>query len=812
MFYQTKIIYPLSGVFPSAQLVADALKHTTADLVVLAPPFVDEMHKSPEILEAIVTNADSVVWVGGPIPKRIGDEITKRTKLWTMIGMTEATVLPTIRPLDWPEDDWQFVRFNPASKIVLRHNSEDLYEAIIVRHPDFEQEQPCFKVFPNLTEWGTSDLYSPHPSNPELWLPRGRADDIIIFLNGEKTNPISMEQHVAKHPEVRVALVLGRLRLEAALLVELETGEHLSTIQRAEVIERIWPTIEEANQDCPRHAKVSKSRILFAEPEKPMLRAGKGTVQRQPTLNLYDKEIEALYEAAETASAPSESVSPHPKVDIHDSAAVLTFVRDIFKKITLSSLDDSEDFFASGMDSLQAIQATRHLKHGLSLPEFEISNIYTNPSILLVTEKILQLSDHHKDLTASTKDFQIKELETMLKEYSDLVDVIARSEVKTSTNRTTDNDRVVILTGSTGGIGCYVLQVLLEYPTVSHIYCLNRSSDSATLQSQRSGSRHLSTNFPGNKVTFLTSDLSKVDLGLGDETYNKVRSAATDIIHAAWPVNFNLTLPSFRPHLLGILNLLTLSSSSLLNPSLLFLSSISSITASPITPIPEQVLTDLCTPAPMGYARSKYLAERILDHAAHVLSNLDIKVARVGQVAGPALTAGAWNKWEWVPSLVISSQHLGAIPSSLGNSQSEVNWVPIDLLSEALVELTLADSKSEHGASFFHPLNPEPTTWEYLLPFVIEALGGEKAIREVPFENWLQIIKSDAKELGSRDLEELLRVNPSIKLLDFYEALLVDRLPAMEVKKATTASEKLRELRGIKGEWMQKWVKDWIEK
>lgn len=44
-----------------------------------------------------------------------------------------------------------------------------------------------------LEEYRTKDLFELHPQIPNLWRWCARSDEIIVFLNGEKTNPISME-------------------------------------------------------------------------------------------------------------------------------------------------------------------------------------------------------------------------------------------------------------------------------------------------------------------------------------------------------------------------------------------------------------------------------------------------------------------------------------------------------------------------------------------------------------------------------------------------------------------------------------------
>lgn len=59
----------------------------------------------------------------------------------------------------------------------------------------------------------------------------------------------------------------------------------------------LWcrPLVEEANHLGPAFARVFKETILVSYPDKPLPRAGKGTVQRKLALDLYADEIEKLY-------------------------------------------------------------------------------------------------------------------------------------------------------------------------------------------------------------------------------------------------------------------------------------------------------------------------------------------------------------------------------------------------------------------------------------------------------------------------------------------------------------------------------------
>ncbi|WP_223715478.1 SDR family oxidoreductase, partial [Streptococcus pneumoniae] len=57
-----------------------------------------------------------------------------------------------------------------------------------------------------------------------------------------------------------------------------------------------------------------------------------------------------------------------------------------------------------------------------------------------------------------------------------------------ATSKITGNStqgHTVLLTGSTGTLGTYLLDTLLQDPSVTHIYCLTRSHDSKNVQLQR---------------------------------------------------------------------------------------------------------------------------------------------------------------------------------------------------------------------------------------------------------------------------------------------------------------------------------------
>ena len=128
------------------------------------------------------------------------------------------------------------------------------------------------------------------------------------------------------------------------------------------------------------------------------------------------------------------------------------------------------------------------------------------------------------------------------------------------------------------------------------------------------------------------------------------------IIDNQWQVDFNLSLESFESHIAGLRDLINLSNQSPKSPPILFTSSISTLdnwaTKYPGNKVPESGFYDFSIPAAMGYGESKYVAEQLLEKAGRT-SGVSAAICRVGQLAGPVVKGGIWNRQEWLPSVSI---------------------------------------------------------------------------------------------------------------------------------------------------------------
>ncbi|QRV74455.1 L-aminoadipate-semialdehyde dehydrogenase [Ceratobasidium sp. AG-Ba] len=110
------------------------------------------------------------------------------------------------------------------------------------------------------------------------------------------------ETEITKSPVIYFAAMFGRGRNQTGVLIELIDTAQPQTSDatgRTELINEIWPYIENANAVASTYARIDKAAILFTRPDKPLPRTPKGSVKRSAALNAYLDDIESLYACIE---------------------------------------------------------------------------------------------------------------------------------------------------------------------------------------------------------------------------------------------------------------------------------------------------------------------------------------------------------------------------------------------------------------------------------------------------------------------------------------------------------------------------------
>jgi thioester reductase-like protein len=288
---------------------------------------------------------------------------------------------------------------------------------------------------------------------------------------------------------------------------------------------------------------------------------------------------------------------------------------------------------------------------------------------------------------------------------------------------------VVVLTGATGALGAHILDLLQKSPNVEVIYCLVRAADEHVARErvskalQQRGLASLSSGGVGTpQVRVVRAQLSDDHLGLSEELFEYLAANATSIIHIAWTVNFRLKLRSFvKDNIAGVRNLLNLALKARRSNLLHFTycsSTASIMNSSPDSSggLAEHIQPDPSSASPLGYSRSKWVAEHICLEA-HRQTNLHgrIAVVRVGQLTGDS-TSGVWNTKEAWPMMLSTARLIKCLPD-LGDEP--LDWLPVDVAAKAFVQITQQGSGRADDMPVYHVLNPhQQPTWRQLLEWI----------------------------------------------------------------------------------------------
>ncbi|KAJ5736726.1 acetyl-CoA synthetase-like protein [Penicillium malachiteum] len=759
------------------------------------PSILEDFSHSEEALECL-KGLKSVYYGGAPLGPETGAKLRECTDVIPIIGSSEIGWIPTLIPEEG--DDWSYFEWNPSFGVDMQKVDEGLYEMALVRQKAGRAYQGIFHTFPELDTYRTKDIFTHHPTKPYLWKFNGRIDDVIVLSNGEKFNPTTMENMIEGHPLVAKAIVAGQSRFQACLLVE--PNEGIPEMDWRVFIDEIWPTVQQANHTIAAHGRIMKNRIGLAPKGKTFQRTPKGSVQRRAVLRDFVDEINAIYQAG--LEDDLEDCLPENL----DRASVLKYTHQIISRtLERSDVPIDQDLYKAGFDSLMTIQVAKILQRGIQARQPKLMPgtisaqvIYANPTVKLLAGVVSDV------IEGKIKESIPREgrIQNLVNKYTSDLPKNRPTKWEQSASPST-----VILTGSTGSLGTYLLDNLLNTPSISKVYCFNRSN-AEQRQKNSFAEKGLALEADWNsKVEFLQVSFGEVRFGLSEEKYVELLASVDTIIHNAWMVDFNHTVESFEEvHIQGVRRSVDFSLESKYNAHIHFVSSISTVGAwkpEMGSRVPEIPMENASVVLEQGYGESKHVAERICLEASR-RSKVPTSVYRVGQIGGPTTKKGEWNRHEWLPTIIQTSKNIGKIPTSLGSMP--VDWIPVDTLSSIVTEIVQArhGDRSELPHAVFHLTNPEIASWSSLVP----AIQQRYDVEPVDFSAWVAELTS-IQNPTSVDLVE----KPALKLLGFYRGLGDENNAAMsvalDVTRSREASGSMKSLEPISAQLMSNWLDQW---
>ncbi|KAI0808043.1 acetyl-CoA synthetase-like protein [Fomes fomentarius] len=771
-------------VHPSPENVFAGAVAISANYIVTFPPFIEEWARDPAKV-AHMKRIKGVWFGGGEVNKEAGDALSSQgISLIIVYGCTEVGAVANVIPVK-PGMDYAYFTISRWIETIQVDAGDGKYEIIVLSPPECPLAATNTKVN-DRDAYATNDLVIPHPTRPGLWKLYGRRDDQIVLANGEKTNPLPLERIINEDPLVEDCLIFGNGRVQNGVLVQ-PTAEFAFDPTDEQALasfrNKIWPTIERVNAFAPQQSRIFKEMVLVTSPSKPFDYNAKGNVRRNPLLQRYATEIDTLYSEVER-TAQGDVTPPR----IWDALSTKLFVRDVVNKVLVRPVPDHADLFRNGCDSLQATWLRNTILRALreSSPSnadlLPMDIVFKSPSIDALSDVILGGFPAGEPSTV--------DLLALADEYS------SGLPPRPSTLRRREQGKdVVLITGTTRGFGCDVLEHLLRDETIETVYAFNRrNSEAMARQRDRFRERGLQVELLDlPKFRMVEVDLELPGFAIDPKLLDEIRCSVTHIMHNAWKVDYNMALRSFLPELKAVKNLveLALASPYVDPPKIQFVSSIGVLRNCTLKlPVPEVHLNP-SSALGTGYAEAKWVVERTLDNVMKS-ANIPVLIIRLGQICGDR--RGHWNEKEWFPALVRSSMFTGCLPDLDG----DIAFIPSYPAARAFVEM-----RNSQAGAILHLVHPRRTPWHTLIAAIAEELG----VPGVPYTEWMNALERCAVD-SAQDEVKAMQENPALRLMEFFKRGPISLLPisSENAQKASTTLASLPELGPqIVREWLTAW-------
>ncbi|KAF4596122.1 hypothetical protein EYR38_007496 [Pleurotus pulmonarius] len=623
--------------FPSSEATFMALERCHPDYVITFPYFIEMWCSDPRKVE-ILKSVKELVFVGGFLNTHVGNTLVMQgVRLQPLYGVAEAGVLGSFLSVN-QGIGWEYFSMTPDSGTVFLPVSDELYELIL---DSSEKELAVINTsYQGRGAYNTGDLFLKHATKEGFWKPIGRKDDLLILSSGKKesevfewsflslthsrqVNPVPFEHILNNDPRIRGSLMFGHRRFQCGVLIELkdDLAFDAQDESKTRVARRmLGDVLVKVNTIAGSPAKIYPEMVIFASKSKPFTYTEKGSIRRAKILAEYKQEVDALYERPSDVDlgniAIPTSWTPSSAVDFSYAA---------LKYILPDLPGPDEDIFYFACDSLQAariermivqvLKSTGAYRDGSTPPGF----IYNHSNARSLGQFMLGVHGQHQSKAADGGNPQLQQV---LTHFASGI-TFQRFHTHPPLEEDINPGKVVLVTGTTGGLGANVLHQLLQDQLVQHIYTLNRCRPGEFLREKQVQALRDNGLDPeiakSPKITALCGDLRNPTLGLDDAVKDG------DVI-------------------------------------------------------PEELLGDIDVSLGRGYSEAKAISEGLLRIAAGS-SSLRPVILRIGQVAGSV--NGAWKTTEWFPSLVKTSVTLGALPST----PNFASWLPAELAGKAIGDL-----------------------------------------------------------------------------------------------------------------------------
>jgi amino acid adenylation domain-containing protein/thioester reductase-like protein len=300
--------------------------------------------------------------------------------------------------------------------------------------------------------------------------------------------------------------------------------------------------------------------------------------------------------------------------------------------------------------------------------------------------------------------------------------------------------REILLTGSTGFLGLYLLRELLT-ATTARVHCLVRAGTAADARRriEQAAERYCIDSLPTDRIVPLPGDLADPNLGLDPGTFSELARTIDVIHHAGATVNFVYPYQDLRAaNVTGTRELIRLAGLYRGIPihyvsTTTVLAGFGAMGVHEVTEDTPLAYADrLC----MGYIETKFVAEELLRNASR--AGLPVAIYRPLDIVGDQ-HIGAWNTATEMCALIRFITDKGVAP----DIDLPLDFVPVDICAAAIGYIS---SHAEAAGVTYHLASPQYA----LLGSLVDRLRQYGyAIRTIPYPEWVdELLKNAAEDPG----------------------------------------------------------------
>lgn len=298
----TTVMLP-PGATVNPELIIQICERTGIQGLITPPSLIEELSRDPAGLE-LLKSFTYILWVGAGLSQSVGDALAPFTHLVPAIGSTERGLQISFETEDTRM--WNSFEFIPETGPRFEPVGDDLFELHIDRSPESDMFQGIFHTLPNLNTTTTSELYSSaiDQYGSKRWIFQGRTDDLVKLVWLAKFHATHIENAIAKHDQVKSALVGGEGHDVPYIIIE--PHDRGTIIDPRKFIDEIYGlVICNINQKDDEAIQIPREMVMLTDPALPFKRTLKMTILRKDIEKSYQGHINDMYKKWEAQKASS---------------------------------------------------------------------------------------------------------------------------------------------------------------------------------------------------------------------------------------------------------------------------------------------------------------------------------------------------------------------------------------------------------------------------------------------------------------------------------------------------------------------------